>query len=282
MIPTSNQSKNSCASGLICLDVDGTLIDSQGYIHPKDRKIFASLSRHPGQPAWFVITTGRPLQAVRDMFTFNGLFIDQKIPLPLVLINGAAVYMPGEVLQAYFPFEEDIQAQLLAISRQNPQVSAFFFTQDQIDLAFPNQLGLYMVNRFHLEVRTFGLDSLSKKFCKLMLISPDIPLLYRLAAQMQELPVEIAFSDKTVLEINPQKVTKASGIRLLIDALGLDGVRLFAAGDGENDLPILDLADRSYAPSTAPTNVRDRVKQVVDVPFAGLLSPILLDVASQI
>ena len=53
------------------------------------------------------------------------------------------------------------------------------------------------------------------------------------------------------------------------------GTRLVVAGDGENDLPLFDLADLSFAPEDSPAAIKARANHVVNVSENGLLAPIL-------
>lgn len=52
-------------------------------------------------------------------------------------------------------------------------------------------------------------------------------------------------------------IDKAVGLRLLLAHLGLEGARLLCVGDGENDLPVFAMADRSVAVANAAAQVRD-------------------------
>ena len=53
---------------VLCFDFDGTLVDGEGHIHPRD----VALLRENSQ-AHFLPATGRPLHAVRRAFVRNGL-----------------------------------------------------------------------------------------------------------------------------------------------------------------------------------------------------------------
>jgi len=85
---------------IICFDLDGTLINAHGMIHPADIEILAT---HRG--SLLVPATGRTISSVRQLFEKNGLFIGQPLPFPLILQNGAALYSEGEHLLAHFHFE---------------------------------------------------------------------------------------------------------------------------------------------------------------------------------
>ncbi|MCK5642315.1 MAG: HAD hydrolase family protein [Gammaproteobacteria bacterium] len=52
-------------------------------------------------------------------------------------------------------------------------------------------------------------------------------------------------------------------------------VNLFIAGDGENDLPLFDTAQYSFAPANSPEPVRVDADDIIDTSIRGLLTPIL-------
>src|SRR5512138_2108879 len=97
---------------IVCFDMDGTLLDEQMRIHPRD---IALLTREDA-PALFVPSTGRPLISVRHAFAKNGMYESRRIPLHLVLQNGAVRMSPGEVTVGYDPFDARVQDELLAMA----------------------------------------------------------------------------------------------------------------------------------------------------------------------
>ena len=112
-----------------------------------------------------------------------------------------------------------------------------------------------------------------------MCISPFPNLLDRLAKPLKSLPVESAFSMSTILEITPKEVNKGSGLQKLLHMLQQETVTIYAAGDGENDLPMFQLAKRSFAPDQASETVKRVASQVINVRLNGLLEPILDSIA---
>jgi hydroxymethylpyrimidine pyrophosphatase-like HAD family hydrolase len=109
---------------------------------------------------------------------------------------------------------------------------------------------------------------------KVVSIAEDPGPLRAFAAETADLALERAYSLPTVLEFTRVGVDKGRG---LADLLGERpaGTRLVVAGDGENDLPLFDLADLSFAPEDSPAAIKARADHVVDVSENGLLAPIL-------
>ncbi len=256
---------------VLCFDLDGTLVDGSGRIHPKD----VSLLAEAGLPALFVPTTGRPLEAVRRTLARNGLFVNQTLPFPAVLQNGAVLYGGRGHWVGHRCFEANLQKELVSLAGRFESVTFLFLSPDEMHILWPHRFGRQAAESYDFSVQPFTPASRALAFCKVMCLSPASTDLQQIAAATSGWPVERAFSMATIFEITPEGVNKGTGMQSLLKALGEEGAPVYAAGDGENDLPFLRLASRSFAPQTAPDNVRAQVEQIIDVAAQGVLSPML-------
>jgi 5-amino-6-(5-phospho-D-ribitylamino)uracil phosphatase len=256
---------------VLCFDFDGTLVDGGGRIHPRDVEILGGET-----PVTLVPATGRPLHAVRHVLSWHGLFADRPVPFPLVLENGAAVYEAGERLRARHPFALDVQGAFIEAMLASPRVTFLLFSLDEVRILWPSEAGWKMVRRFALSTRPFSLEEedADAPLTKVVSIAETAGPLRAFAAETADLALERAYSLPTVLEFTRVGVDKGRG---LADLLGErpGGTRLVVAGDGENDLPLFELADLSFAPEDSPAAIKARADQVVDVSENGLLAPIL-------
>lgn len=253
---------------IFCFDVDGTLVDEQGAIHPYD---IALLEAAP-PAALFVACTGRPLEGLRRTFAQNGLFVGSKIPIPLVLQNGALIYLPGEVLLAYLKFPTEIQAALLRLAETYPEISFLFFAERDVHILWKHELGLVSARRFGLDLTPLDLAA-NPPFSKLMCLCDDRSLLEALELQVRTLEIDAGYSFPNMLEITPRGVNKGSAILRLLEQMGRGGEPFIAAGDGGNDLEMLSMAAVSLAPQSAPAEIQSLVQQVIDVSVDGLFAP---------
>ena len=114
-------------SPVLIFDLDGTLLDEERRIHPRDREIL--LSR---RDLILIPATGRTLDSVRGSFEENGLWADVPIPLPLITQNGSLNYLPGEVEQSFFPFDDDLLKELITFTRRFPQIPALLMSRNEI------------------------------------------------------------------------------------------------------------------------------------------------------
>jgi hydroxymethylpyrimidine pyrophosphatase-like HAD family hydrolase len=253
---------------VVCFDFDGTLVDAGGGIHPGDVAILGGETRASLVPA-----TGRPLHAVRHALERHGLAAGGPIPFPMILEGGALVYDAGERELEQRPFEADVEAALVEAMLAAPEVTFMLFNGGAVDMLWPSEAGARMAERFALDTRPFSAGGRAP-LRKVVAVAASAEPLRAFADGTRALPLERSFSLATVLELTRRGVDKASGLRALLRGAA-PGTTVVAAGDGENDLPLFDVADVSFAPSDSPAAIRDRADHVIDLRDAGLLAPIL-------
>lgn len=256
---------------IVCFDMDGTLLDEQGRIHPSDVALLSA----PHPRALFIPSTGRPASSVRCAFARSGLFVDRPIPLNMVLLNGALVMGSREVPLAHAALEPAVQDDLLALAMRFPEVTFLFLSSTEIYVLWPNPFSLQLISSFDFTLRPLSEARDGTAFSKVMCMSASRAALDAVAAAVSSWPVESAFSMPPLLEITNRHVDKSHGIRALLREIGMSGCSFYAAGDGENDLPLFRIAASSFAPASAPDPIRAAASHVIDVGHAGLLAPIL-------
>ena len=256
------------AAPVICFDFDGTLVDPDGQIHPSDVAILGAPIR-----ATLVPATGRPLHAVRSTLVQHGLFADRALPFPLVLEGGAVVYDAGERVRAEFVFDVDVQRALMDAMLAAPEITFLVFSTDRVSEVWPSEPGDRMIERFALQTAPFGAEQRELAWTKVVSIARTPEPLREFATGTSALPLERAFSLPTVLELTRAGVDKGLGLDVLLECRQPHGT-IAAAGDGENDLPLFDRADVTFAPADSPPTIRARANHLFD-PAQGVLKPIL-------
>lgn len=256
---------------ILCFDFDGTLVDEHGHVHPNDIDILRNEDR-----VIFIPATGRPLHAVRHAFQRNGLFSDKPISFPMVLQNGAVIYHPNEVLQQQTPFPVDEQTKLLEISQRHSQVCCLLFSVNQVEIMWPNPVAQRMVRRFDLDVQQFQRQS--NLYTKFVYIADAATAMAEFLTEIEAIPVEKSFSLPTVLELTKIGIDKGQMLVKLLDNLGLHDAQVIAAGDGENDLSLFDVADMSFCPNNSPAAIKACANTEIDITETGLLAPMLAEI----
>ena len=254
---------------ILCFDFDGTLVDANGRIHPRDVAILRD-----NQEAYFLPATGRPLHSVRRTFARNGLDWP-AIPFWLALENGATVYMPGERLYASTPFVAEETQALIDACLRHDHICSILFGSDGLQMIHPSDAGLRMLERFDLETRPFDPGAISHSYTKITSIAETVEDMRALADEVSGLSVETSFSLPTVFELTRRGIDKGQVVRRLVADWGLQDAPLLVAGDGENDLPLFAVADHTFCPSNAPAAIQAAAEHIVDVAERGILEPML-------
>lgn len=261
---------------ILCLDMDGTLLDANEQVHPNDVRILQHLP--PG--IQIILTTGRPLHSAKPALQLNGIFQEQKLPIPGVFMNGGVAYYPNEQLCLEIPLSPETGQKIYKLSTRFPDSEFVFFTVSEAYLANRTTFGDQVVKDHHINAVGEISGDLPDKIIKVMAFNDDPHELEKMRRATRHLNAEIAFSLPYIIEFNPPGVTKGATLFQLMKELALENRPIFAAGDGENDLSLFAMAKRSFAPDSARPTVLAQADQIIPRNKNGLLLPILEQIGS--
>lgn len=253
----------------LCFDLDGTLLDENGRIHPNDINLLTA-----EKPSIiYVACTGRSLDSVKSTFSQNGLFIDKNIPFPLVLLNGTLIYDSNEVLLDFNPFGKDEQLELINASQGFEEITYLYLTKDNTFVSGKNDFGLEMIRKYEFSPLPLDEWNSNLPFSKVMCISNNGEQLraFEIMLKNKSSNLEMAYSMPTIFEITPGCSNKGDGVRRLLNNSSHEKPLVIAAGDGGNDLSMVPLAEYFLVPSTAPIEIKNLATRVVDINKNGLL-----------
>jgi Cof subfamily protein (haloacid dehalogenase superfamily) len=255
---------------IIALDLDGTLLSMGDLMHPKDKEILVEC-----KDVNFVFASGRQRFGIRKSMAANDLFIDTPIPFPMVLINGSALYLPGEKLWDTHPFSEKVQRDLLQILEPFSDIPFVLQSLDQIYLMHPTPFAVDLMKA--IGVTPLGMDELdpTDPFYKIICWSDENSHLSMAQEALRDFPVEAYVSTGLRVEFNPRGVNKGEGLVRLLEHLDGDKAEIYAVGDSENDLPLFPYARKSFVPATAPLEIQKQAQVIIDPAPRGLLQPLL-------
>jgi len=107
---------------------------------------------------------------------------------------------------------------------------------------------------------------------KMYFFSEDVAKMDAWKNDLRQLQEKFAFdyfsSSHNNVELVGKNISKASGIRILLDHYHLSPDNALAVGDGENDLPMFQLAGHSAAMKNAPEHVKEQAEWVTDASYA--------------
>jgi len=256
---------------ILCIDIDGTLIDSKERVHARDIHTFNNLPE-VFQP---ILTTGRILHSAKGVLKQNGLLIDSTLDLPGVFMNGGVAYLPFEELHTQHAFVPATLKNLMDLATAYPTSAFTFFGIDAVYLVNATDFGKYIAQIHYLDAQETEAKAVPSTIVKVMILEQDIPTLKNIELDAQILNAEMAYSLPYAFEINPPGITKARTLSRLLHAMRLDSLPIHVVGDGENDLSLFEIARINFAPDTSHPKVLDQADYIFSREPRGLLAPIL-------
>ncbi len=249
---------NSFRPRLVALDIDGTVVGHDNSLSPRIRD---AVHRVVDAGAHVVISTGRSWPGTLEVI--------RRLGLP----PGLAVMSNGAVVAATDPF--DVVRQVTFDARAVVE-AALTLHPDAIIAVEEVGLG-YRVSRPFPEGEITGsitvesVDQLVARPVTRVIIrdpaaeSDDFELL---ADALGYHGVEYFVGWTAWLDIAPRNVSKADGLQVVSEQLGVSAAEVLAVGDGHNDIEMLRWAGRGVAMGQAPGPVRqaaDAVTTAVEV-----------------
>ena len=249
-------------------DLDGTLLNNESRITPSTAQ---SLSCLINEGMLFSIATARTPATVVE------LMADVKLRLPVVLMTGALIYdIASNNYLSVSSFPHEISSQLLnmvADSDASPMV--YYIDNSLLHVAYCHTTNEHQ--RSFMECR---MGTPYKKYVKVdgkPTAHPNTVLIFFMGAynKMQAIynriaPIEGHRSylycdslqpEQGYLEIYPAGTSKAAAIEQLAKYVEADEIVAF--GDNINDLPMFDIAHRSYATANALDKVKAQATQFI-------------------
>ena len=231
---------------LVALDIDGTVVGHDNSLSPRIR---AAVHRVVDSGVHVVISTGRSWPGTVDVL--------ERLGLP----PGLAVMSNGAVVASTDPFEVvrqvtfDARAVVETALRLHPD--AIVAVEDvgrgyRVTRAFPE-------GEMTGTVRVEPVERLvAEPVTRVVIRDPNAEAadFERLADALGFQGVEYFVGWTAWLDIAPRDVTKADGLRVVCERLGVDAAEVLAVGDGNNDIEMLRWAGRGVAMGQALEPVR--------------------------
>lgn len=227
---------------ILFTDLDGTLLNDQKELSPGNRQ---AIDRALQAGHQVVISTGRPLcsaklQAEKLNLTQEGCYI--------ISYNGGQIYDSFRkeiIFSKTLPFDQ-VRYIFEEAHRRGLHVQTY---DDDYVIAEEDRPEFYHYSKLtQVPYRLVPsvMDYLQKEPCKIIVIneeSRDILSAYREEMKpWTEGKMDLFFSSNILMEHVPTGVSKGSAVRFLCEHLNVPLSETVAAGDAENDVPMLDTA----------------------------------------
>ncbi|KRM34848.1 hypothetical protein FC83_GL001985 [Agrilactobacillus composti DSM 18527 = JCM 14202] len=234
---------------VICSDLDGTLLNSNKVIDPKDQ---ATIQAWQAAGNFFGITSGRTLWGVHKALGSS------ITPDFIVYLNGAYVQtIQGRLVKRLLAN----QLSLAVLTKIAPITTAKLMVvlgdQTRRVVDTPKQADEITKNQLVGMLQQATPPLLSK----ISLVTPDDAVDQQVYQLVADMPVAVTTSDVHYVEIASQNVSKLSGLEIaLADTVPLD--RVIAMGDYANDLEIISGVGCGYAVANAVPIIKQAAQKV--------------------
>ncbi|QDR79450.1 Cof-type HAD-IIB family hydrolase [Sporomusa termitida] len=251
---------------LVCIDVDGTLLNSKHKITDRTKAIL--LQAHQ-QGVHIVISTGR---MYTDAEYYSNLI---GVKSPVIASNGAFIKDKDTDKVIYQDvLGESLSLELLAIFRKH-RTKPYFCTPHKF------YYGTVMFKFFYVASKLLGkrsnkldmeyifswqqwqkiLNKEKNNIVKCEIIYSNIEVIRELRKEIQTIQqLEIVDSSRYNIEITRKGVSKGKAVARLAAIYGLRREEILTIGDSENDLSMIEYAGLGIAME----NAADRVKRKAD------------------
>ena len=261
----------------IVLDLDGTTLNEENTVNKTLIEYIAKL-RESGKLVF--IATGRTLQEVREvvpdslvvdgMVTANGMsafigdrqVIEHALPPDLVekLVHEA------EERGIYYEVHPN-DGPRLTLTRDKDYVTGLI-REPKPDSVEENE---WRARLAAIAEEIEWTDTLQKEgIAKIYFFSREQSAIRDWKADLDRMKQETGFTTASStlhnVEITVEGISKATGVKLLLEHFELQKEDILAVGDGENDLPLFELAGHCVAMKNATSLVKGKADEVTDYP----------------
>lgn len=236
---------------LIALDMDGTLLDSNGVISPENH---AAVQKAKEAGIKVVLCTGRPLPGVKPYLEQLNLISEGDY---VITYNGALIQHShnGTIVAHHTLDRQDF----MVVSEWAEKAGLHFHGVNDSGIYTPNKnISYYSVRESF--ITTVPLRYRSRKeipsdmtFSKLMMVDPPEIM----EKGLEKLPKDISDrytvlrSELFFLEFMHKQASKGQSLKHLADNLGSSRERVLAIGDNENDVDMIAYAGIGIAMDNA-------------------------------
>jgi Cof subfamily protein (haloacid dehalogenase superfamily) len=244
---------------LVISDLDGTILESGQPIHPFTKDVFAKL---PGLGIQFTLASGRSLASLRPYAE------ELNIDMPLVLANGCIVQSLDGVIHYRTTMPVEVTRRVIEITeKENSDLVVFsddrlFYKQmtDNIFRIFGKlSNSIYEVGSW--EAIESQLDQVNKFMIIDWQSQENLKKLENIFDSELSAQADYLRTNINHLEVMPKGVTKATGLKQLVDSMSIRMDEIIAFGDFDNDAAML----AEVGLGVAVENACDLAKQNADL-----------------
>lgn len=254
---------------LIAVDIDGTLLDSQGRLPDAHR---AALVDAFAQGVEVALVTGRSFHFARP--------VADLLPIPLTLIvnNGAVVKDKSGATALRHVLSRDAARRILEETRAFEDSVAIVFDRPTVDherqivfgrmdWSHPNRRGYFRKNRAFIAEAAGSLDEELTDDPIQVMFNGSVGPMRDLVAQLRAMPIADRFTvalteysarDFSLVDVNGPGCSKGTTLARWVASRAWSREEVMAVGDNLNDVEMLDFAGAAFLMGNAADELKNR------------------------
>lgn len=253
---------------LICIDMDGTLLNKTGEISEKNLEAIKMASENGVNVA---VTTGR-------LFTSANYFADLLgVKTPVIASNGAYIREKSSdkvIYKSLLGYDNAIKiVEILKNFNLYPHFNTYdsIFTEKLINSSlFYSKLNETLPEDRRIKIHIVEewqrvLKENESEILKCIVIDKDIEKIKKAKEEINKIEtVEVVSSLKKNFEIMSKGVSKGKAVEMLANYYGINKSEIICMGDNENDLSMIKYAGLGIAMGNAEDFVKESADYITD------------------
>lgn len=240
---------------LLATDYDETLYGAQQGISPENRVAIAYFIEQGG---YFTVSTGRSLRNFFIQMEREAL----PVNAPVILSNGANIYdfATGQMLCECL-MRDEVRENLAQLCHRHPCVGFEAYCREEVFVHHPNSVTERHLTRAGLLGIERPVLEMPVPWTKAILQHEEHALLLEAQNYIRlHWPehYEVIFSNPYLLELTAKGTHKGSAVLWLAEHLSVLRKNIYCIGNGQNDIPMLDISAVPFAPSNCTPAIRER------------------------
>jgi phosphoglycolate phosphatase (TIGR01487 family) len=218
---------------LIALDMDGTLLNNKGQISEANRQ---AIKEAQEKGIFVVLSTGRSINTSRDHAD------SLELTSYLITVNGSEIWDENRKLVERNLVKSELIQWMWELSQQHNAKFWAISTERNWNNEMPEDLHTveWLKFGFHID------DDATRE------------LIFKQLKEKDEF--ELSNSTLQNIEVNPKGISKAKGLELVCQRLGIEMKNVMAVGDSLNDLAMI----KASGLGVAMGNAQEAVKEAAD------------------
>ena len=240
---------------LVCIDIDGTLIDSNKKL-PLENKLAINYAYKNNVK--IAIASGRSPMGIKDLINELGIKAYE------ICLNGACVKDEDIIIKKEIMTNEQVNKICDIVVKYD--VCAFFSTEklNITNKGLKKNIQDSVVKQKNYIITsndTIKYELAKYEILKVSIYEPNFKLYEKVRKEIQEIyDFTVVSSDINYLDVNIKNTNKATGVRDLVKYLGIELSETICIGDNENDIEMI----KEAGVGIAMANACDELLEVCD------------------